>query len=346
MKHSPLTIQLRFPTGQTLALALLILALIGAAAELGARVLLDRADTPAALGSANPALDVKMGMVDRLDRVDCIFLGSSVVYHGLDPAVFEPAYRDQTGQAFTCYNFGVPAMTARAAGVLAEVLVERYHPRLLIYGFTLRAMAEGSADAALIYRDITRTPWIAYRRGELNPLGWLVDHSAALRYYLAYRNWARVDFSLQVNMYTRAPANGYQSYIGARETADLSAIQAPDYFAHFVLSPVEFDGLAQIVALQGRTAVLLVEMPLPDPVIDQFDGGVAAHRAIFGDFARYAQAHGATFISANHQGLIPDEGWAEDGLHVNRAGAQILSAWLGQRVGAAVAGGDFVFPAW
>jgi len=330
------------PFGQTLGLAVVILALLAGMFEGAVRLLVDESDLPVAIGSANPTLDIKIGVLDRLAResggVDCIFLGSSVVNNGVIPASFAAAYRDQTGEDITCYNFGVPALTASTAGVLAEVLVERYRPRLLVYGFTVRALAEQASEAQRVYDDIVNTPWVRAQRGAFDVLGWLVEHSQAFRHYLAYRNWMRHDFDHELRRFKDAPPDGYISFMGTR-AFDPNAVHVPDYFTQFAMSDRELAGLERIFNLNHHTAVLAVEMPLPDFVIAGFEGGAAAHRAVFDELAELAAGYDVLLWQASPQNLIPGDGWAEDGLHVNDQGAEILSAWLGAQVGRAVRDG-------
>lgn len=329
------TLRLARIPGQTLVLAVLILALVLIGAELAARLVLDDSDRPTAIGSDVPALDVKIGALDRLDEtrgVDCLFVGSSVVLNGLDPAAVEAAYAARTGEAITCYNVGVPALTARAAAVVAEVLVERYHPHVLVYGFTLRAVAAGTSQADDVYDDLLATPWIAYRRGDASLEGWLVDHSTLLRHYLAYRNWPSWQYPNWRRTFTDSSPTGYVPFFRTRPL-DPAAIQTPSYFQHYALDPAEMAGLAEIVALDGNTRVVLLEMPLPDFVLALFDGGAAGYRAIVeGEIGALAEAHAVPLWQTSPLALVPLEGWAEDAHHVNHQGAQLVSAWLGERL--------------
>ena len=330
------TLHIRLPLGQTFALALLILALVSLIGEGIARVVLPHTDLPTAVGSENPTFDQKIGILDRLadeaGGVDCIFLGSSVVLNGLDPAAFAAAYQPQTGQAITCYNFGVPALTARTAGVLAGFLVDRYRPDLLVYGFTLRELAANVPQADEVYTGIVETPWFEYKQGAVTVRGWLVEHSSAYRHYLALRNWITPLFTNNLRQHIHAPDNGYEPFRSFYRM-NPERIQIPGYLADYTTAPDAWAGLEQIVALHGNTQVLLLDMPLPDFFRAQFDGGADAYQAVVDEVGMYAQAHDVTLLSTNPLSLIPDDNWAEDGQHVNHQGAQILSRWLGEQVG-------------
>ncbi|HEX3053651.1 MAG TPA: hypothetical protein VHP83_23530 [Aggregatilineaceae bacterium] len=337
------TLRLRFPFGQTLLLAFLILVLLSALLEVAARQFLD--DYPTAIGSANLDLDVKIYALDQLvaekGRVDCIFFGSSVVLNGIDPDRFALTYREQTGEDLICYNFGMLALTARTAGVLSEILIERYHPRLLVYGLTIRDLAAGASDANRIYQDVTRTPWIRYQRGEFDVEGWLADHSHAYRHYLAYRSWISPTFASRLSDFTDAPPSGYVPFHATR-ALDWNQIEAPLYFEHFEIDPADWQGFEQLLATAG-TQLVLLEMPLPSQLLAKFSGGAEAYAASIDSFAAAAAAKQVPLWTTTHLNLIPDEDWAEDAHHLNNAGAQIFSAWLAEYLAQAVEHGQLRF---
>jgi len=336
----PSTLRLRFPFGQTLLLAFLILVLLSALLEVTARQFLD--DYPTAVGSANLDLDVKIYALDQLlaekGHVDCIFFGSSVVLNGIDPDRFALTYRDQTGEDLICYNFGMLALTARTAGVLSEILVERYPPRLLVYGLTIRDLAAGASDANRIYQDVTRTPWIRYQRGELDVEGWLAEHSSAYRHYLAYRSWMSPTFASRLSDFTGAPSSGYFPFRATR-ALDWNQIEAPVYFEDFQIDPADWQGFEQLLATAG-TQLVLLEMPLPAQLLAQFSGGPAAYEAVIASFAAAAEEHQVPLWTTTPLNLIPDNGWAEDAHHLNNSGAQLFSAWLAEQIAQVVTDGQ------
>lgn len=329
------TLSLSFLPGQTFALALCILGLIAGASEAAARLWLDGSSVPVAVGSANTTFDQKIGLLDDLAAreggVDCILLGSSVVLNSLDPALIAEGYTAQTGQPLACFNFGIPALTARTGGPIAELLVERYRPRLLVYGLTLRAVAEGASESGRIYGDITGTPWVRYERGAFSVTGWLTAHSSAFRHYLAYRNWMKHEFANRLSEHKRAPRSGYAPFVSTRPL-DPATINTPPYFDPFTFSPEELAGLDRVLALHGQTQVVLVDMPLPQFFREQFAGGAGAYARYIDELGARAAAGGVPLWQTNPLDMIPGDGWAQDGQHVNATGARILSRWLGERL--------------
>ena len=62
-------------------------------------------------------------------------------------------------------------------------------PRLVFLSFN--AANNGVETAEKFLAD----PWVQYRLGNFSVRGWLAEHSAAYRYFLAYRNWMAWDFA-------------------------------------------------------------------------------------------------------------------------------------------------------
>lgn len=336
-------------SGQTLLLALVVLALLAGALEVGARQQLDPDTRFTAIGSSNPTLDAKIGMLDRLERarghIDCLFVGSSVVWYGIEPDQLAAAYTNQTGESLACFNMGIPAMSARGAAILADALVQRYHPRVLIYGFTLRALAQGASQADQIVSQLDDTAWLRYQRGTFDLSGWLIDQSAALRFYLPYRDWMRHDYARRMFPFSSATANGYAPFIGDAEVADPTNVNVPAYFRDYTPDPAEQAALAEVITLDTpETQVLLLEMPLPSFFLAHFETGSAGYMVEIDAIRAQAAAQGVALWSLTREDLIPLNGWAEDAHHVNPAGAVLLSQWLGAELAHAAQAGDVNLP--
>src|SRR5579871_563893 len=75
-------------------------------------------------------------LVQKQGPIDCIFIGSSMVHRGINPEVFSDAYKAQTGKDIHCYNFGLLGATESSLSPVAKILLERYKPKLLVYGVT------------------------------------------------------------------------------------------------------------------------------------------------------------------------------------------------------------------
>jgi hypothetical protein len=172
--------------------------------------------TPPKLGSRHYQLGHKLALLDteveKNGPIDCIMVGSSMVDVGFNPDFFQSGYEETTTQGIRCFNFGIDASSAVSTAVLVKILVEDYHPRLLIIGTDPRDYAGPRED-----RDpaaILETPWIQYREGYFSLDGWLTEHSHFYRYLqhlsrLLHFNfegalWSetKLNFEILVNGYT------------------------------------------------------------------------------------------------------------------------------------------------
>ncbi len=308
---------------------------------------------PASLSGPNAELSLKVQRLDALARegpVACIAVGSSAVRHGFDPAAFSAGYHNQAGTPLPCFNFGMDGYTASGTAALAEALIRRYRPALLLYLTT-------PSDASVPFDDIAPgldapAAWVRWQRGELSPGGWLIEHSMLFRdahslgWWLGensegyIRTWYNYDGLL-------TPDGFFPSSVVRESDAPPDPATSPIQFAildDYRINPADRAGLEQIVGLHGSAQVVLVEIPISDQALAFFDGG-AADIALFLDTVReIGQAAGVPFWEQPRYELIPPGGW-HDYLHLNRWGASAFSDWLGQRTGSAVMRGEIEDPA-
>jgi len=174
---------------RTCALAGVVLVSALVVAEIGARYRPLRAVLKApSLGSSSRRFEMQFNSLERYaasaGTVDCIVMGNSTALMGVDPNALTRGYEERTGHELRCFNFGVSGMTASAVGGIAPILVTLYRPWLLIYVISARDVG-ANVDGPLL----AETPWVQYRQGRFSLEGWLVEHSAAFRYFLLYRQW-------------------------------------------------------------------------------------------------------------------------------------------------------------
>ncbi|MBN1566056.1 MAG: hypothetical protein JXA10_19610 [Anaerolineae bacterium] len=337
------TLRLTRQYGRTGLLGLVILITLVAGLEWAARQPFVASRIPTVIGSSHLLLDAKFGDLDYLriqeGEIDCIFMGSSVVYRSIDPAIIEAEYRAQTGAEITCYNFGVQGITAAPAGALAEVLVQDYQPKLLVFGFMPRALAEKNTGMQIVLSS----PWIRYKLGNSSLEGWLIDHSLAYRRYLALRGWTSPDFVSPIGDLDALSHTGFGPFTDVDPDPPM-----PTYLTDYPTWPYHWAGLEQIAALDwangGSTQVLLVEMPLPPTLIAQYPDGPANHANFVASIHEFAAAHHVPYWESTALDMIPADGW-HDNVHLKQNGAAIFSAWLGEQIGRAVVQGDLVFGA-
>ena len=337
------TLQLKCPLGQTLGLALLLFSLIFGGFELVVRTefVRLRLNTPT-IGSRHGQFENQLARLERVvtleGPVDCIFLGSSLVWLGVEPEVFAQVYQHETGQDIHCFNFGISAMPASAAGPVAQILVEEYHPKLLIYGLSARdfAFSREAEDAAVLLE----TPWIQYRTGHFTIQGWLYEHFYTLRYLSHFHRLLRFDFSPLDDEFGSTPAERHGFLPKDKPITDKSLVSADEYshkwLYNYKIWPDNLIGLEQVVQQNSPAVqVIILEMPVPPTHFDYFKNGRSDFEQYVPDVEYVLASSQIPFWRTVDLQIIPAEGWW-DPSHMNTEGAKIFSKWLGKRVGEAV----------
>jgi len=346
------TLCLQRPFGQTVVLAFMILLILLGVAEFVARL-----DTFQALlieptmGSRHYQLGRKLVRLDALSKhegpIDCLIIGSSMVDGGFDPQAFDEGYKQASGQNIHCFNFGIDASTAASAAALAQILVEDYQPRLLIYGTDARDYAvppEDKDPAAILESD-----WIQYRLGRFSLNGWLIEHSYFYRY--RYQLFRLSHFQLETLRSYGIMPDGFtpltkvSTYINDPPDPQDNSFEVR--YNHAIFSSYEMlaenlDALERIMDHnQPGTQVIITEMPVANGLFYFFGNGKDDYYRFVNRVDKLAQAHRVPFWQTDALDMIPDNGWF-DYSHLNTTGAAIFSHWLGQQVGEALMQGTIV----
>ena len=179
------TLQLNRPLGKIFWLTIILLIFLGGVAEWITRLESFQAPlTPPKMGSRHYQLGHKLALLDaevkRNGPIDCVMVGSSMVDVGFNPNSYQTGYHETAGRDIRCFNFGIDASSAVSTAALVKILVEDYHPRILIFGTDPRdyGIASDDRDPAVILN----TSWVQYRQGDFSVEGWLLDHSYLFRY--------------------------------------------------------------------------------------------------------------------------------------------------------------------
>jgi hypothetical protein len=272
--------------------------------------------------------------------VDVIILGNSLVNTGFDPDVVTHTYYEKTGLRLRVFNFGVDGLTIAPNSVNAKLLVEEYHPALLVFVTEMRDYdaANGLETEAMFLSD----PWVQYRMGDFNLRGWIVDHSLALQHYLPYRNWMRSDFpntfATFLQTYHTTSLAGYEPDYAVMSAAlvtkpnDLADNPYFDSSHPYQIDPSRLECLQAILDLarDNGSQIVIVEMPV-HPAFFDYVGGETVHKAFQEKIAETVQAGGGIFLPAIDEVTIPLQG-RSNLTHLNRRGAPILSAYLGEQL--------------
>jgi hypothetical protein len=271
--------------------------------------------------------------------VDIIILGSSLVNTGVDPDIMAQTYYQQTGLHPRIFNFGVEGMTVSPNSVLARLLLERYHPALLIYVTEMRDYIAGNGlDVEIPFLN---DPWVQYQTGHFNLIGWLTDHSSALQHYLPFRNWPRSDFpntgALYLERYQETSASGYEPDMGIGVNIDLPPSPADPLevrnfkdYGNYQVAASRLNDLKSILDFSKKQAtnVWVVEMPV-DPTFYVYVGGEKVHQQFQQAISSFVTNNAGSFLPAETcLGTIPLNG-RSNRVHLNYIGVPYFSKCLG-----------------
>lgn len=273
--------------------------------------------------------------------VDVLLLGNSMVNTGIDPEVLVDTYQSKTGQALRIFNFGVEGMDLYTNAELAELLVAEFHPKTVIFFTEMREY--GPITDPSVPERYKTAAWFQYKLGTFSLEAWTYDHSAAMQYFLPWRNWSRADFpdTMLKNLYryNQTTAAGYEP--DRAYGKDLDVLTDPndpeqkvlfDRYNNFTPDEESLADFARIVALEEQgVQVFVTEMPVYRTFYDYF-GGEAVHQDFLSVIKEITLKHDGVFINPIDSELIPLIGRVDDH-HLNFEGAPVYSELLGTQLG-------------
>lgn len=274
--------------------------------------------------------------------VDVLILGNSLVNTGFDPDVITQTYYEKTGLRLRVFNFGVDGLTIAPNSVNAKLLIEEYHPALLVFVTEMRDY--DATNGIRTEEKFLSDTWMQYQLGYFNPRGWIIAHSVALQHFLPYRNWMRADFPNTFAAYLQTyhttsltgygPDNGVMKEVVAPDPNNLAGNPYFDSPQPYQIDPSRLECLRAILDLarDNGSQIVVVEMPV-HPVFFEYAGGEKVHKAFQEKIAETVQAGGGIFLPAIHEVTIPLQG-RSNLTHLNWRGAPILSAYLGEQLAA------------
>lgn len=304
------------------------------------------------IGSRHRQFEIQVARLDKLVRegtpIDCIFLGNSMMWLGVDPLIVSRTFEEKTGEEIHCFNFGVSALPASSAGEIATMLVDKYHPKILIYGIFARDYAvPASAEDAYVISD---TLWLKYRNGNFNMVGWLYDKSSIFQYKGHIRDLLYMHYLEDVLVQKNDPP--YKAYgLDPKYDVRLDVRISPDFESDHNRDPVKWltnfqtrnenlNGLQTIVNQSNKDVhVIILEMPFYETALEFFGNGEQ-------DYSSYIQPVDAITASgkvpfwrlSEQPPLAPKVWW--DYLHLNLKGARLFSEWLGDKLADTYRSGD------
>ena len=262
---------------------------------------------------------------------------------GFDPGAFQEGYQEITGQGIRCFNFGIDASSAASTAALARILVEDYHPSLLLIGTDARdyAIPATDPDPAVVLE----TPWVQYRQGQFSLDGWLMDWSYLYRYRqhlsgLLHFNfgdtlWSETKPELPMLEDGHTLVDTVAGYINdppAPQDDSFEVVYYSRIFKPYHALESNLESLQGIMEYNNsETQVIIVEMPVSDGLYYFFGNGAADYNGFVGSVDTLANLQQVPFVRTEPLDFIPDNGWS-DYSHLNVNGSRIFSNWLGRQI--------------
>ena len=344
------------PRKPILLLAAVLFLVLSVLLEIFARLPAVQSQLPyQAYGINHAQLETQLKVLDEFVQhngaPDCFLFGNSQAFREINTNAFEAAYEQASGEDVLCYNFSVTGSQIATTSAFNKMLVEKYHPRLVVIATSFLDYTEGR-DKQNDER-FKESEWLKYHAGETSISGWLMEASYAWR-ALTYLSYA-APFGMNFEAVTHEAAqwdtelapNGnaiskdFINPLAPAEDGFVKKMRAE--FGNFGISENNFSALEEVVAFdQSQGAqVILVEMMYHPALLDLNDsrGNPRADRARILDLiARVnaqldalAQQRGIVYIHFDSSLPIPEKGWF-DLYHLNNNGAKVFSAWLGEQV--------------
>ncbi|PKN94867.1 MAG: hypothetical protein CVU44_03420 [Chloroflexi bacterium HGW-Chloroflexi-6] len=309
---------------------------LGSFIEVAARLFFIPISFPS-LGSDNFYFDYKIyaleSQVRRNGQLDCLVLGSSVANSDLDPAVIETAYQNETGQKIHCFNIGIPALTAENAVPIAEAIVRRYQPDVVLFILIPRDLM----DHEYTVKQLERNPWVNYHRGNITPENWLLVNTYTLRYLNTWQYWQTLANRDKMGYETEPiTAGGYSRIAGLNQPYPRNwLLENDENLQNVWVSGKTYTDLDRLTALENLgTKFIFIEAPAfsiinldrQDPSIQHYEQDYMAN------LEAYLGAKNIPLWRTLEIGKqIPEAGWF-DWLHLNTVGSPILSQWVAEKL--------------
>ena len=297
-------------------------------AEVVARTPLGYYVPPPSVGVDSFELDTKLYYLEQSIRqsgpLDCLILGDSMTNNGVDPRLIEEVYRRETGSTIHCFNLGIPALFLDGSGPLAEALVNRFHPKLLVVLLSVRDF-EPSGDFPI--NAAAHSSWGQQNLGQPSLRGWAVNSLYGYRYLLSLRYWLNPSNREQLaSTWNGTTSTGFVPLYGRGEERDLPS--AGLSFQRTEAAQKGFDTLLNLK--QNGVHLLIIDAPIqPDlfsahrndyfqPYIDYVKATLAEHEIPFWQTEALSKS-------------IDPEGWY-DFQHFNEMGVLAFSEWMGSQL--------------
>ena len=305
-----------------------------------------------AYGTNHTQLELQLNILDKFVREngapDCFIFGSSQAFREVDPIAFARAYEAAGGEKVTCYNFGVTGSQIWTTSILNKILIQKYHPRLVVIGTSFLDYTEGREFQ--IDERFKENDWLEFQTSKFTLGGWLTEHSYAWRaltllsyaapYGMRYSEVLREAHKWDGEIAESGFAISQKSIDPSVpvETGFVKNLQQE--FGNFGVSERNLSALEETIAFsqQAGAQALLAEMTYHPALLELKDqkGNPRVDKEPILSFIGKVNArlndiaarHEIVFLEFDPNVSLPETGWF-DLYHLNRVGAEVFSRWLG-----------------
>ena len=323
------------PAIVTLVAALVVLLV----AEGASRVVEPRVPVQTRWGSAD--IDLKVEQMERLSAdggVDVVFLGSSIVNSGVDPAAFVK----QSPWATSAYNASMAAASPRVLERwAAEVVFPMLTPKTVVIGLSSRALNDNGANQQEAYDRYIHSRGRALYLGTATIAQRLQSALEASLALFRLRGQIRLPFTFVKNIKAGPRPStitdlGYQTHLSKHRYESSRAFRkrmARRVLNNYAVGGEELAALDAIVdaAISQGAEVYVIDMP----VVESDYVGMHPHGAT--DYADYEAAFARLAVDdrlqlASATSVAEDTRFFADPLHLNARGARRLVRWMAKTV--------------
>jgi hypothetical protein len=283
------------------------------------------------VNSEFPDLDIKFDRQKNQQKVDCLFIGSSMVMSGLDPRVFEHTLIELGDQKYTCLNMGFSGSMVETTGAVAKSLINWQPIKLVIWGLSPIEMDKYYVRT----RPIAQMPVFTYNESKPSIEGWLYNSFDLPWYFLAIPHTLNPVYKKNLIYWDK-----YTDDRGVRVVHTYGNLESgwnDTTVRDFKINPVDMNVLQSTISTfkDRHIQVVAVEMPVYTEFFPYLvEGGEAVYeREFIKPLEEYFHSEGISFIRTQPiiQQIVGKRDWI-DLNHLNFSGGAKFSTFIAQKI--------------
>ena len=284
-------------------------------------------------GTGNKFLEQRLNYIDefyeRNGPARYIFVGNSKVGQGVDTDLVSSSYQEEAGAPLSCVNFGFGGNTSEFLPLVFRILEEDYKPEY----FVLELL--GPYQVHTFPHE--QSKWLQYRDGNFNISGWMIEHFHFMRVFLRFRLWMEQpgeDYLLKAVIRDRGQVRdvGFteerkqellKKELEAREEEQPNR-EDPEKKSELLLAEEQF--FPRVIDQVGAEKLVFFELP----VSFRITRSMGDYQYRLERSEEMSAEYGIPLVRMPDPGELPLESWMKDGVHMERAGIEAFSVWLGK----------------